>query len=66
MLVTVRARVRRLVDQGKTEAQAIAAKPTQDLDPRWAPKGGFVTEDVYTRMAYDSLKGVKPPTAPPR
>ena len=66
MLVTVRARVRRLVDQGRSEAQAIAAKPTQDLDARWAPKGTFLTGDVYTRMAYQSLKGIRPPTEPPR
>ena len=65
MLVTVRARVGKLIAQGKTEAEAIAAKPTQDLDPRWAPKGGFVTGDAYTRMAYDSLRGIKPPTTPP-
>jgi cyclase len=56
-LVTIRARVQKLIDDGKTEAEAIAAKPTQDLDARWAPRGGFLSGDVITRMAYQSLKG---------
>jgi cyclase len=64
MLLRVRARVQKLIDAGKTEAQAVAAKPTRDLDRQWVPKGGFITGDVFTRMAYDSLKGVRPPTAP--
>jgi cyclase len=63
MLVTVRARVRKLIAEGKSEAQAVAAKPTRDLDAKWVPKGGFITGDLYTRMAYQSLKGVQPPTA---
>ena len=65
MLVTVRARVRKLIAQGKTEAEVIAAKPTADLDAKWAPKGGFLTGDRFTQMAYQSLKGIKPPTSPP-
>ena len=65
MLVKLRARVRALVETGKTEAEAIAARPTADLDPVWVPKGGFLTGDAAVRMAYQSLKGVKPPAAPP-
>jgi glyoxylase-like metal-dependent hydrolase (beta-lactamase superfamily II) len=64
MLVSVRARVQRLVDEGRSEAEAVAARPTGDLDSRWAPRGGFITGDVFARMAYDSLKGVKPPASP--
>ena len=64
MLIRVRARVQKLIDAGKTEAQAVAAKPTRDLDRQWALKGGFITGDVFTRMAYESLKGIRPPTAP--
>ena len=60
-LVMIKARVQRLIDEGKSEAEAIAAKPTQDLDARWAPRGGFLSGDVITRMAYQSLKGVSPP-----
>jgi len=60
-LVMIKARVQKIIDEGKSEAEAIAAKPTQDLDARWAPRGGFLSGDVITRMAYQSLKGVSPP-----
>jgi len=60
-LVMIKARVQKLIDDGKSEAEAVAAKPTQDLDARWAPRGGFLSGDVITRMAYQSLKGVSPP-----
>ena len=60
-LVMIKARVQKLIDEGKSEAEAIAAKPTRDLDARWAPRGGFLSGDVITRMAYQSLKGVSPP-----
>ena len=63
-LVTIRARVQKLIDEGKSETEAIAAKPTQDLDTRWAPRGGFLSGDVITRMAYQSLKGYRPPPPP--
>jgi cyclase len=63
-LVKVRARVQKLIDAGKTEDEAVAAKPTRDLDPLWVHSGGFLTGDAYTRMAYESLKGIKPPTTP--
>jgi cyclase len=60
-LVMIKARVQKMIDEGKSEAEAIAAKPTQDLDARWAPRRGFLSGDVITRMAYQSLKGVSPP-----
>ena len=60
-LVIIKSRVQKLIDEGKSEAQAIAAKPTQDLDARWAPRGGFLSGDVITRMAYQSLQGINPP-----
>jgi glyoxylase-like metal-dependent hydrolase (beta-lactamase superfamily II) len=63
-LVEVRARVQKLIDAGESEEQVIAAKPTQDLDLKWVHPGGFLTGDVFTRMAYESLKGIKPPTTP--
>ena len=64
-IVQVRDRVQALIDQGKTEAEAIAAKPTADLDATWAPKGGFITGDVVVRTAYQSLKGLRPGGPPP-
>ena len=59
-LVVVRARVQKLIDEGKSEEQAIAAKPLRDLDAAWVHPGGFLTGDVFTRMAYQSLKGIVP------
>ncbi len=54
--VTVRTRVKKLVDAGRSEAEAIAAKPLQDLDAKWVRQGSFITGDAMTRMAYQSLK----------
>ena len=56
-LVTIRGRVQKLIDEGKSEDEAVAAKPTKDLDARWVRPGGFLTGDTFTRMAYQSLKG---------
>ena len=64
MLVALRARVQKLVDEGRSEDQAVAAKPTRDFDARWVHQGNFVTGDTMTRLAYQSLKGVKPRTTP--
>jgi len=54
MLKTVRDRVAKLKAEGKSRDEAIAAKPTADLDPKWA--GAFVKGDVFTGIAFDSLK----------
>ena len=61
MLVALRARVQKLIDEGKSEDEAVAAKPTQDFDARWVHPRNFLTGDVITRLAYQSLKGVSPP-----
>jgi len=60
-LVTIRTRVQQLIDDGMTEDQAVAARPTADLDARWVRQGSFLTGDVITRLAYQSLKGVDAP-----
>ncbi len=54
MLATVRERVQALVQQGKTREEVIAAKPTHDLDEKWA-RGGM-TADVFTGVVYDGMK----------
>lgn len=59
-LVAIKERVQKLIKEGKSEADVIATKPTRDLDARWAPRGGFLSGDVITRMAYQSLKGIAP------
>jgi glyoxylase-like metal-dependent hydrolase (beta-lactamase superfamily II) len=56
MLVTIRARVQKLIDEGKSEDQVVAAKPTQDLDARWVQQGTPLSGDFFTRLAYQSLK----------
>ena len=66
MLVTLRARVQRLIKEGKSEDEAVAAKPTKDFDATFVHQGNFVTGDTMTRLAYQSLKGVAPPTPPRR
>jgi glyoxylase-like metal-dependent hydrolase (beta-lactamase superfamily II) len=64
MLVTLRARVQKLIDEGKSEDEAVAAKPTKDFDAQWVHQGNFVTGDAMTRLAYQSLKGVRPRATP--
>jgi cyclase len=63
MLVALRGRVQKLIDAGKSEDEAVAAKPTSELGDPWAHASGFLNGDTYTRMAYQSLKGIRPPTA---
>jgi len=65
MLIAVRERVQKLIDAGKSEEQVIADKPTKDLDARWAQPGSPLNGDFFTRLAYQSLKNIKPPTRPP-
>lgn len=53
MLVQVRDAVQALVDEGKTLEEAIAAKPTADLDEQWG--GGFIDAESIVTFAYESL-----------
>ncbi len=57
MLVTARDRMAKLVKEGKSEADVIAAKPFADLDKKWAPTELASTN--FIRVVYNSL--VKPP-----
>jgi cyclase len=59
MLVALRARVQSLIDEGRTEDEAVAAKPTKDFDAQWMHQGNFLTGDAMTRMAYQSLKAAR-------
>jgi cyclase len=61
MLVALRTRVQRLIDEGKSEDEAVAAKPTKDFDAQWVHQGNFLTGDAMTRLAYQSLKSARPP-----
>ncbi len=53
MLKTARDRIAKLKAEGKSRDQAVAAKPTADLDAKWG--GGFMKGDMFTGLAYDSL-----------
>jgi cyclase len=53
MLVTVRDRVQKLKTSGKTLQEAVAAKPTADLDATWAK--GMVTGEFMTTLVYSTL-----------
>ena len=53
MLVTVRERVEKLKRAGRTEKEAVAAKPTVDLDPAWGK--GFVPADAFVASIYETL-----------
>jgi glyoxylase-like metal-dependent hydrolase (beta-lactamase superfamily II) len=50
---TVRDRVAKLKAEGKTKEQAVAAKPTADLDAQWGQ--GFIKGDTLVGFAYDTL-----------
>ena len=54
MLVKVRGNLKTLIDQGKTEDEVVAAKPTAEFDAGWG--GGFMNPETFTRFAYQSLK----------
>jgi glyoxylase-like metal-dependent hydrolase (beta-lactamase superfamily II) len=54
MLTTVRARIRTLIDQGKTEDDVVAAKPNADYDAKL--KVSAQAAGNFTRVVYRSLK----------
>ncbi len=52
MLVTVRDRIRKLIDEGKSADDVVAAKPTADLDAKWgAQSERFVRGVVHSLRA---------------
>src|SRR5712691_2755862 len=54
MLVTARDRVEKLFNEGKSEAEVVAARPLADLDAKWAATDGAAV--AFTRMVYNSFK----------
>ena len=63
MLMTARDRMAKLVKDGKTEDEAVAAKPFEDLDKKWAPTE--LASKNFVRVVYHSLAdkpGAKPNT----
>jgi len=52
-LATIRDRVARLKEQGRTIEEAVGAKPTVSFDAKWG--GLFINGDFFTKLVY---KGV--------
>ena len=53
MLVTVRERVAKLKQSGKTLEESIAEKPTRDLDEKWGK--GSIGNDFFVKLVYITL-----------
>jgi cyclase len=53
MLTIVRDRLKTLKDTGKSAEEAVAAKPTADLDAAWG--NGFMKADDFVKIIYSSL-----------
>ena len=53
MLVTVRDRVQKLKTEGRTEKEAVAAKPTAQFDATWG--NGLIQPDVFVSIVYNTL-----------
>jgi len=54
MLVSVRGKIQALIDQGMSENEVVAAKPTAEFDAAWGQ--GFMNPENFTRFSYQSLK----------
>lgn len=57
MLKDVRARIKALIEAGKSEDDVVAADPLADLNPDWS--WNFITGESMTRTAYRSLMRAK-------
>jgi cyclase len=56
MMATVRDRVRKLVDEGKSEQEVLAANPIADLDGKWAARQGPGTNQNFLRNVYNGFR----------
>jgi glyoxylase-like metal-dependent hydrolase (beta-lactamase superfamily II) len=57
MLRTVHDRVEKLIADGKTRDEVVAAKPTADLDAEWGR--GFMGPDTWVGIVYDGFASAK-------
>jgi glyoxylase-like metal-dependent hydrolase (beta-lactamase superfamily II) len=57
MMATVRDRVKKLFDEGKSEQEVLAANPLADLDGRWAgPAGAITSNATFLRNVYNGFR----------
>ncbi len=54
MLATIRDRVRKAIQDGKTLDQTVAMKPTAEFDAAWG--NGFLKPDAFVALVYSGLK----------
>jgi len=54
MLRTVTARMERLLEEGKTIEEVVAAKPTKEFDGMWGK--GFLPPEKWVKIVCRSLK----------
>jgi hypothetical protein len=54
MIVTVRDRIRHMIEAGRTESEVVAQHPTDDFDPQWGHGRG--RPDELLREVYSALK----------
>lgn len=54
MLVTIRDRIKPMIEADKTLEEVIATRPTREFDQQWGQ--GFLKPDDFTRLVYTSLK----------
>ena len=54
MLTTVQGRMTKLVKEGKTIDEIVAAKPTADYDAKWG--GGFLKPDPWVKIVYSVMQ----------
>ena len=63
MMLDVQARAKRMIDQGKTEQEVLAAKLTAPYDTKvpggLSPAGGGTSADRFVSMVYSQLKSAK-------
>ena len=52
-LQTVHDRVQKLIRDGASKQEVVAAKPTRDLDAEWG--GGFMKPDRWVGIVYDGM-----------
>lgn len=53
MLVTVRDRIRTMIDEGKTKDEVVASKPTREFDGAYG--GGFLPPDRFVGLVFDGM-----------
>jgi glyoxylase-like metal-dependent hydrolase (beta-lactamase superfamily II) len=59
MLATIRDRIKKGIQEGKSQDQVVASKPSAEFDKVWG--GGFLKPDTFVALTYDSLKTATKP-----